>query len=667
MAYINFDKNQLINLEYALNKEMVRSNRAGSFSSTTIIGCNTRKYHGLLVTPQPHLDNQIHVLLSKIDETVIQRDAEFNIGINKYPGTFSPKGHKYIRDFSAEVIPLITFRVGGVILTKETMFVQNEERVLLRYTLVEAQSPTRLRLKPFLAFRNIHSLSKKNIFVDSKYEKIPNGIKTRMYAGYSGVFMQCSKSDAEYVHVPDWYNDVQYLEEEARGYECCEDLFVPGYFEMDIKKVESIIFSAGTEETDPAKLAKFFEKELKSRTPRNSFENCLINSAQQFFAARGKKLDIIAGYPWYDRMGRHTFISLPGLTLALDNPKNFKAVIDTMISEMHGPFFPENGRGNHTSFASVDTSLWFFHALQQYAEHNGSITNVWKDYGETMKMILLAYKNGTSFGIHMKENGLLYAGEPGKCITWMNAWVDGKPVTPRIGLAVEVNALWYNAIKFALHAAEKSKDTAFIEQFSSIPALIEGSFTETFFCEERDFIADVVNEQRKDWSLRPNMILAAALPFSPLSKSKKRRIIELVRKDLLTPRGLRSLSPRDPAFIGKYQGNEAQREAAFHQGTVWPWMLEFLVQAAFALYGPSDIEFAEKVYKGFEDTMKEHGIGTISEVYDADPPHKAGGATSFAPSVAALLRIRQMIQQQKELLDIPEKQKEVSKTKKTKK
>lgn len=657
MGYINFDKNQLINLEYSLNKEMVRSNRAGSFSSTTIIGCNTRKYHGLLITPQPHLDNEIHVLLSKIDETVIQRESEFNIGINKYPDTYSPKGHKYIRDFNADIIPSISFRVGGVILTRETMFVQEEERVLIRYTLEEAQSPTRLRLKPFLAFRNIHALSEKNIFVDTKYEHIANGIKIRMYAGYSGVFMQCSKSEAEYIHTPDWYNDIHYIEEEARGYECYEDLFVPGYFEMEIKKGESIIFSAGTQETNPAELFKLYNKELKNRTPRNSFENCLINSAQQFFARKGKKLEIIAGYPWYDRIGRFSFISLPGLTLSLDNPKACKAVIDTMISEMHGPFFPETGRGNHTRFNSADTSLWFFHALQQYAYQTGTTEKIWKEYGSLMKMILKAYRDGTSNGIRMIDNGLLHVGEPGFAATWMNAWVEGKPVTPRIGMPIEINALWYNAIQFSIEAAAHLKDKEFIEEFSPIVKLIEASFPETFLCAERDFVADVATQTKKDWSLRPNMIMAAALPYSPISVSKRRRIIELVRKDLLTPRGLRSLSPRDPSFIGKYQGNENHRESAFHQGTVWPWMLEFLIQASFNLYGPSDIGFAEMVYNGFQDTMKEHGIGTISEVYDADPPHKPGGATSFAASVAAVLRIKQMIGQQKELLKDTEEKK----------
>ena len=219
MGFIKFDNDQLVNLEYSLKRELLRNNRAGSFSCTTIIGCNTRKYHGLLVCPQPLLDKGRHVLLSKLDETVIQRESEFNIGISKYPGTYFPKGHKYVVNFSAEKIPMVTYRVGGVLLTKETLFATHQERVMIRYTLVEAQSPTRIRIKPFLAFRNIHALSKKNISLDTKYERIENGIKTRIYQGYSYLNMQLSISDYEYVHAPDWYNDIEYYHERERGYD----------------------------------------------------------------------------------------------------------------------------------------------------------------------------------------------------------------------------------------------------------------------------------------------------------------------------------------------------------------------------------------------------------------------------------------------------------------
>ncbi len=298
MGYIKFDKTQLINLEYSLQKEMVRSNRSGSFSCTTIIGCNTRKYHGLLISEQPGLDGDHHVLLSKVDETIIQRDAEFNLGVNKYPGRFHPKGHKYVRDFTAERVPVVTYRVGGVVLTKETLFVTEKEMVLVRYTLKEAHSPTRIRLRPFLAFRNIHRLSKRNIDLNTRYTKVRNGIKTRMYDAYPGLCMQLSKKDFEYVHAPDWYNDIEYIHEAERGYEYHEDLYVPGFFEASIKKGESVVLSVSTDEAFPSALSRTFNNEISKRKPRSSFHNSILNAAEQFFVIKGGEASIATGFPW---------------------------------------------------------------------------------------------------------------------------------------------------------------------------------------------------------------------------------------------------------------------------------------------------------------------------------------------------------------------------------
>ena len=315
MSYINFDKNQLVNLEYSLSRELLRSNRAGSYASSTIVNCNTRKYHGILVVPQPGIDNENHVLISSLDETVIQREAEFNLGIHKYPGgIFNPKGHKYIRDFTTDPFPKLTYRVGGVLLTKEMVFIHNEDRMIIKYTLEDAHSPTKIRIKPFLAFRNVHHLSKENIFADKKFEKVSGGIKVRMYHGYSELFLQISKEN-EYIHAPDWYYNIIYQEELERGYEYMEDLYVPGFFEFEIKKGESVYLSAGTSEMIPSGIRKAFNAEQKMRVPRDNFENCLINAAQQFIVNRGNKTEIIAGFPWFGRWGRDTFIALPGLTM----------------------------------------------------------------------------------------------------------------------------------------------------------------------------------------------------------------------------------------------------------------------------------------------------------------------------------------------------------------
>ncbi|MBQ5996242.1 MAG: glycogen debranching enzyme family protein, partial [Bacteroidales bacterium] len=316
MSYLNFDKTRLANLEYSLTREVLRTNRGGSFCSTTIIGCNTRKYHGLLICPIPKFDNHRYVFLSSLDESVIQHDAEFNLGIHQYDGdVYFPKGHKYVVDFEADSLVKTTYRVGGVILTKESLMSDHEEQIMIRYTLVQAQSDTKLRFKPFLAFRSMHTLSKANMVADTQVRPVANGVVSTMYDSLPSLYMQMSKK-CDFVQVPDWYYNIKYAKEEERGYECCEDLFVPGYFEVDIKKGESIIFSASLKEEKPAYFKRKFTIAQERRLPRESFYHCLTNAANQFVLFdSNRQMKIVAGYPWYGTRGRDTFIALPGLTL----------------------------------------------------------------------------------------------------------------------------------------------------------------------------------------------------------------------------------------------------------------------------------------------------------------------------------------------------------------
>ncbi|MBE0639607.1 MAG: glycogen debranching enzyme family protein [Bacteroidales bacterium] len=643
MAYIKFDKTQLINLEYSLRRELLRSNRSGAFASTTIINCNTRKYHGLLIVPQPQFGNDPHVLLSTLDETVIQHDADFNLGIHKYQnGVYAPKGHKYVRNFELDPAPKITYRVGGVVLEKEILFSSHENQVLIKYTLAEANSPTKLRLKPFLAFRNIHELSKANIDANKKYEPVKNGIKVTMYDGYSPLFIQFSKK-TEYVHVPDWYYNIEYTHESLRGYDSVEDLYVPGYFEIEIAKGESVILAAGTAEINPTGLKQRFVAEGKKRLPRNSFENCLINAAQQFVIRKENKVEVLAGYPWYGSIGRDTFMSLPGLLLTRDDTKTFKEVIDSMISTMQGPFF-HNTIKNHTiNYNSVDTQLWFFWALQKYVEKTGEKAKIWNEYRNVMKLILNAYRDGTQYNIKMQENGLLFAGETGNAITWMNALVNGKPVTPRIGLPVEVNALWYNAVMFSLELAKAAKDSTFTGQWKGIPEKIKTGFEAEFWDQEKGYLADYTNGNFKDWSVRPNQLLAVSMPYSPLSDIQQKRILDVVERELLTPKGLRSLTPKSLKYKGVYRGTEQERDEAYHQGSVVAWLIGHYAEAYLKVYKKGGLFVIKNLFNGLEPEMQTYGIGTISEIFDGDPPHHPSGAISMASSVAELLRIIEMI------------------------
>lgn len=642
MSYIQFDKNQLINLEYSLDKEIIRSNRAGSYASVTIIGCNTRKYHGLLVSPLDRFGGEKHVLLSSLDVTIIEKDKEFNLGVRKYEGdNIVPKGHKYVRDFEAETIARTTYRVGSIVLIKESLLVEREQQILLKYTLVESQGSIRIRFKPFLAFRNAHTLSKSNLYANTKVRKVTNGVVSRMYDGYPELYMQFSKKP-EYVHVPDWYYNVEYMKEMERGYAYKEDLFVPGYFELPLKPGESIIFSASTREAATASLKRKYTNELSKRIPRTSFYHCLVNSAQQFIVRKDRKTEIIAGFPWFGTWGRDTFIALPGLTIAIRDRDSFLAVLDTMVRKLKNGLFPNMGNDDDPAYNSVDAPLWFIWALQQFQIYDPEF-DIWTRYGKHIRHILTHFREGTLYNIHMQEDGLIYAGIEFKALTWMDAVVYDTPVTQRDGNPVEVSALWYNAIRFALELAEASGDNRFVNQWKDVPGWIEKSFVPTFWYKEGGYLADCVKDGRQDISVRPNQVIAAAMKYSPLDMEMKKSILDVAEKELLTTRGLRTLSPKNPAYKGVYAGNQESRDEAYHQGTVWPWLLEHFCEAYLEIHKHCGLSLVKKLYYGFEEEMNKNGIGSISEVYDGDPPHAGKGAISQAWSVAALLRIRRMI------------------------
>lgn len=644
MSYINFEKKQLINLQYSLDKELLRTNRAGAYSSSTIINTNTRKYHGLLVVPQPLIDDVNHVLLSTVDETLTVNDFDFHLSMRMYPnGHFDPKGHKYIRDFVSDPNPKLVYRLGQTVFTREAIFAENENRFLIRYTLEDSLAKSvSLKIKPFLAYRNVHSLSKANTWVESKYNEVANGTQWQMYKGYSKVFMQFSKK-AKYTHVPDWYYNIEYVREAERGYECKEDLYVPGFFEVELKKGESVVISAGLEEKRPSSFKRQFTSEIKKRIPRDTFEHCLQNAADEFFVTIDKKKEVIAGYPWFGRWGRDTFISLPGLALSRGDIKTFKAVIKTMLGELKDGLFPNVGLGKKAAYNSADASLWFFWALQQYSFSVKNKSSVWKEYSKPMKQILEKYRKGTHCNIKMHDNGLVWQGEHGKALTWMDAIVHGKAVTPRNGYAVEINALWYNAIKFSLEMATLAKDTAFVKKWKKWPGIIEESFENTFWDSSKRYLADYVNGDYKNWEIRPNMIFAVSLPYSPLSENKQHGVLDIVKSDLLTPRGLRTLSPKNTNYKGAYEGDQAKRDSAYHQGVVWPWLLGAFADAYLRLQGENGKPFIKELYQGFEKEMNKDGIGTVSEIYEGDPPHSGRGGISQAWSVAELLRINKMI------------------------
>ncbi|MDR2970063.1 MAG: amylo-alpha-1,6-glucosidase, partial [Tannerellaceae bacterium] len=448
MSYIKFDKTVMTNLEESLSREVLRTNRKGAYHCTTVVECNTRKYHGLLVMPISGLDDESHVLLSSLDETVIQHKAEFNLGLHKYPGNhFSPNGHKYIREYTSDTMPRTLYRVGGVILSKEKVLSSFENRIMIKYTLEDAHSATTLRFRPFLAFRSVKELTQENSHYNSHYEGIPNGIKTCMYPGYPELYMQFNKK-AAFVYDPHWYKDVEYPKEQERGYPYQEDLYVPGYFEVAIKKGESVYFCAGDEQVVTSRLKTLYETEVNSRTPRNNFYNSLKNSAQQFYF-RPNETDayLLAGYPWFKVRARDLFIALPGCTLAIDDPVRFEKIMHTAMPAVRA--FMQNNEMDKVirEINQPDVMLWAIWAIQQYAQKEGlqKTNEYYAGFIKEMLDYILAQKHPD---MKMTDNGLLYADGKEQAITWMNSTVNGKPVVSRSGYIVEFNALWYNALCF---------------------------------------------------------------------------------------------------------------------------------------------------------------------------------------------------------------------------
>jgi len=646
MSYLKFNKKELVNLEYSLSLEMLSTNRAGGYISTTIVGCNTRKYHGWLVCPIEEFGGEKHVLLSSLDETIVQHGQSFNLAIHKYPGVYEPRGHKYIVDFEFEPVPTLIFRIGGVVLKKELMVVHNEDQILIKYTLVDAHSPTTLILKPMLAYRSIHKLSKANMYANTQSKVIKNGISSRLYSEYPALNMQTSKGN-EFVAVPDWYYNVEYLEEKKRGYEYSEDLFSPGYFEMPIKKGESIVFSASLKEVAPAGLGRKFNNEMNIRPLKDSYINCLKNAAEQFIMKKDNKTEIVSGYHWYGCRSRDTFMSLSGLLA--ENPQTYKSVLDSMSSQLYNGLFPDIVDIKNPQYNEVDTPLWYFWAIQKYMKLTKEDDIVWKQYGKKMKEILHTYKNGLNEGIIMHENGLIWAEEKGVPKTWMNAVVNGKPVTPRYGYAVEVNALWYNAVCYTLELATKFGDKKFVEEWAQIPGIIEDNYLRIFWMPEKKHLADYVGNEGQNQRIRPNEIIATSLPYSPINDDAKEDVLKAIEYDLLTPKGIRTLSPKNPVYEGIYGGNSQERDKAFHQGTVWVWLLAHYVEAKFRLHGKSFISEAKRIMCNFEEDMTNRCICGIPELYNGDPPHEQRGAISQAYSVAAVLRIGQMIKHYEKL------------------
>lgn len=645
MGAIKFGKELLQDFNISSKKEFIETNNIGMYASTSLCGVNTRKYHGLLVARQPQLGNHNYVLVNGLQEAVTIDNTKRELGVNQYDSVIHPKGYLYLESFELEKIPTWIYKIENVIIKKELLCVRDTNQTLIKYSLIKGDKVD-FEIRPFSSFRKIHKLrdsQKGKVSVD----KLTNGIAYRLDESFDKVYIQTSLNNS-FSNNGDWFYNAQYLVELDRGYDFKEDLFTPGTINLKLKKGSEIIVSLSTEEAKTEYLKELFTSELNSKIKLNTLDDYLERSAQQFISKSNNGIEVCAGYHWFGRWGRDTFLSLPGLTIARNQPEVCKKVLKTMLKDLKKGLLANNGAGEGSLYNSSDASLWFFWALQEYVDATGSHEETWADFKVEINHILQNYKKGTLYNIHMDESGLLYGGQEDVALTWMDAVVDGLPVTRRAGFTVELNALWYHAISFSLEMAKSSNDTAFIKDWGQLPNKIKPAFKAMFWDDKKGYLADSCEFYSKDWSFRPNQVFATSLKYAVCDKNMSESILSKVKEKLLTPRGLRTLSQDDPKYIGKYEGDQRTRDRSYHQGIVWPWLLGHFVSGYLSVFGYSALPLIRNIYKSFEEVLTEYGVGSIAEIYNSEAPFTAKGTISQAWSVSELIRIKTLINQQKD-------------------
>ena len=650
---IRLTRDQCLNLETSLRQEWIDTNGLGGYASSTVLDCHTRKYHGLLVANLKKPAGRF-VLLSKLEVSIRAGDSDFRLSTNKYPGVFYPTGHKYIDRFEYETFPVTHYSIGDIRLAKSIMTVYGENTVLVKIDLLDAIKPVILRAQPLIAYRDLHSLSRENMYLRVKvFPSGRNVCKIDPYWAMPPMFFDWT-GKASFHPGPHWHNNVEYLKELRRGYDYQEDLFCPGLLEAELEPGKSLIFraSVNTPSNQPiddwdTELARR-ERTMKPRAGKPENLEILRIHSDKFLVKNNRGTPgIIAGYHWFGEWGRDTMISLPGLTFHCGKPETGFEILKAWAAEEKKGLLPNilGDTRSKNAYNSIDTSLWFFWAIQEYIKVTDDWDGVKKHLGAAMHNIVETWLAEKANFVRITEQGLVWAGTPETQLTWMDANSRGKPVTPRCGMAVEINALWYNAICFYLELCRAAKLTK-PKKFVACKQLIEKNFSKVFWSAEADCLADVVNESGQDVSVRPNQILAVSLQYSPLSRAQMVGIVNAVKEELVTPYGLRTLSPRNLAYQPFYHGNQDYRDAAYHQGTVWPWLIGHFAQACLrvGVNSRSEKEYLQKTFEPlWTSHLYESGLYGISEIFDGNPPHKAKGCITQAWSVAEIIRTLEML------------------------
>ena len=643
-------------LDQTLTLEWLETNGLGGYASSTVPNCHTRRYHGLLVANLNEPPGR-HVLLSKFEDSLQAKGREFFFSCHRYPGLLFPERDPCPASFSIGDCPRFTYRAEGMCVHKSVMLVRGRDHLMVRYDIEESPGPGVLRLRPFLAYRSYHSLSRRNPFLRVRTAAIRNGFTIRPYEGMPPLYLRTSVK-SRFSPDPVWYDNFEYEAERQRGYDGHEDLFQPGILEVAVRTGSGVIVSVSLQDFRK-QIGKIWAEErdrrireqtrvrsvtdgFESREDRDNLDNLIAAGSQCLIRTPAGRPAVIAGYHWFNDWGRDTLISLPGLTFCSGRPEEGFDILSSLAEHEKDGLLPNcfSDHSREKSYNSVDATLWFFWAVQQALRYTGAFETVRARLWPVMKKMIRHFLSGTAMGVFMNDRGLLHAGHAGSNLTWMDATVAGRPVTPRWGCAVEINALWYNAVCLADGLTHRFGDRALF--FPELIPRIRQAFQETFWMEEQGRLGDVYREGRLDEALRPNQILAVSLPHSPLDPDRWPSVVACVRRHLLTPCGLRTLSPEDPRYAGRYGGDSAARDGAYHQGTVWPWLLAHFGEALLKVAedrGEAKGFLLDLVRSFLRRHWSEAGVGCVSEIFDGDPPQRPNGCISQAWSAAELIRL----------------------------
>ena len=653
---IRFTKETCSDLDAALRREWLETNGLGGFASSTIIGLNTRRYHGLLVAATKPPVGRV-VMLSKLEETLFIESQPFDLSANRYPGVVHPQGFRYLKQFRLDPFPVFTYEIEGIEIEKTVFMIHGENSTVVHYELKKNNHPERIKnlrleLRPLIAFRDYHSTTHENGAINREIEQRQDLATVTPYEGLPSLHL--AHNAVELRKTGDWYRNFEYDAERERGLDFSEDLFNPCVlrFDLRLRRQASVIASVNPHEV--GQVAEYRQAEITRRrnvavsspvtsgTNHDAFAQDLVNAADQYIVSRGDLKTVIAGYHWFSDWGRDTMIALPGLTLPTGKPEVARSILRAFAQHVDQGMLPNlfPDAGETPEYNTVDATLWFFEAARAYLAYTGDLEFVRKELYPVFADTVSWHVRGTRYGIKVDSSGLLSSGEPGVQLTWMDAKIGDWVVTPRRGKPVEIQALWYNALCIMENLARKFADEPGQKRYHNMATVASWTFNRLFWNENAGCLYDVTNGAPPDPSIRPNQIFAVSLTHSMLSSERAKSVVEKVQEHLLTPYGLRSLAPTDPQYRGRYTGGPTERDGAYHQGTVWPWLLGPFISAFVKVNGGS--ETARRQGGEWLEPLREHltdgGLGHISEIFDGDTPQLPRGCIAQAWSVAEILR-----------------------------